>query len=216
MKKFLVLAISLIALASCEKDPDMSQLDSDFTVYTDYDSSTDFSNFTTYCLPDSILVPGDGMKNSYWKDESAQWLISAAAEAMDSLGYKRVTNPDEATLGLQLSFTQMRTHVTDFVGGGMYGSWWNFAFWGPYWGGWYYPYPISYSYDTGTLMMEMVDLTKRTAATDDEKQDLTVVWHAYADGLLYGSSCINLQLALRALNQAFTQSPYLNILYTNE
>ncbi len=216
MKKFLVLAISLIALASCEKDPDMSQLDSDFTVYTDYDSSTDFSNFTTYCLPDSILVPGDGMKNSYWKDESAQRLISAAAEAMDSLGYKRVTNPDEATLGLQLSFTQMRTHVTDFVGGGMYGSWWNFAFWGPYWGGWYYPYPISYSYDTGTLMMEMVDLTKRTAATDDEKQDLTVVWHAYADGLLYGSSRINLQLALRALNQAFTQSPYLNILYTNE
>ena len=216
MKKFLVLAISLIALASCEKDPDMSQLDSDFTVYTDYDSSTDFSNFTTYCLPDSILVPGDGMKNSYWKDESAQRLISAAAEAMDSLGYKRVTNPDEATLGLQLSFTQMRTHVTDFVGGGMYGSWWNFAFWGPYWGGWYYPYPISYSYDTGTLMMEMVDLTKRTAATDDEKQDLTVVWHVYADGLLYGSSRINLQLALRALNQAFTQSPYLNILYTNE
>ena len=216
MKKFLVLAISLIALASCEKDPDMSQLDSDFTVYTDYDSSTDFSNFTTYCLPDSILVPGDGMKNSYWKDESAQRLISAAAEAMDSLGYKRVTNPDEATLGLQLSFTQMRTHVTDFVGGGMYGSWWNFAFWGPYWGGWYYPYPISYSYDTGTLMMEMVDLTKRTAATDDEKQELTVVWHAYADGLLYGSSRINLQLALRALNQAFTQSPYLNILYTNE
>lgn len=216
MKKFLVLAISLIALASCEKDPDMSQLDSDFTVYTDYDSSTDFSNFTTYCLPDSILVPGNGMKNSYWKDESAQRLISAAAEAMDSLGYKRVTNPDEATLGLQLSFTQMRTHVTDFVGGGMYGSWWNFAFWGPYWGGWYYPYPISYSYDTGTLMMEMVDLTKRTAATDDEKQDLTVVWHAYADGLLYGSSRINLQLALRALNQAFTQSPYLNILYTNE
>ena len=216
MKKFLVLAISLIALASCEKDPDMSQLDSDFTVYTDYDSSTDFSNFTTYCLPDSILVPGDGMKNSYWKDESAQRLISAAAEAMDSLGYKRVTNPDEATLGLQLSFTQMRTHVTDFVGGGMYGSWWNFAFWGPYWGGWYYPYPISYSYDTGTLMMEMVDLTKRTAATDDEKQELTVVGHAYADGLLYGSSRINLQLALRALNQAFTQSPYLNILYTNE
>ena len=216
MKKFLVLAISLIALASCEKDPDMSQLDIDFTVYTDYDSSTDFSNFTTYCLPDSILVPGDGMKNSYWKDESAQRLISAAAEAMDSLGYKRVTNPDEAPLGLQLSFTQMRTHVTGFVGGGMYGSWWDFAFWGPYWGGWYYPYPISYSYDTGTLMMEMVDLTKRTAATDDEKQDLTVVWHAYADGLLYGSSRINLQLALRALNQAFTQSPYLNILYTNE
>ena len=50
MKKFLVLAISLIALASCEKDPDMSQLDSDFTVYTDYDSSTDFSNFTTTCF----------------------------------------------------------------------------------------------------------------------------------------------------------------------
>ncbi len=216
MKKFLVLAISLIAFASCEKDPDMSQLDSDFTVYTNYDSEAQFGSFTSYCLPDSILLVGNGMKASYWKDENAQKIISAVAEEMENCGYVRVDEPDQASVGLQLSYAEQTTYVTSFVGG-MYGSWWDFGFWGPYWGGWYYPYPISYSYETGTLIMEMVDLTNRSTDTDgDGESNLTIVWHAYSDGLLYGSSRIDMQLVLRAVEQAFAQSPYLNILDTNE
>ncbi|MCF2737728.1 hypothetical protein I6E54_08365 [Bacteroides caecigallinarum] len=42
MKKLLFFACLTFALASCEKDPDMSELDTDLTVYTDYDSSADF------------------------------------------------------------------------------------------------------------------------------------------------------------------------------
>ena len=41
MKKLLFFACLTFALASCEKDPDMSELDTDLTVYTDYDSSAD-------------------------------------------------------------------------------------------------------------------------------------------------------------------------------
>ena len=39
-------------------------------------------------------------------------------------------------------------------------AWWECRSSGDrYWGGgWYYPYPVTYSYDTGTLIMEMVDL----------------------------------------------------------
>ena len=45
MKKILFFACLTFALASCEKDPDMSELDTDLTVYTDYDSSADFGSY---------------------------------------------------------------------------------------------------------------------------------------------------------------------------
>ena len=74
-----------------------------------------------------------------------------------------------------------------------YGGWWDAGFWGPYWGGgWYYPYPVTYSYDTGTLIMEMVDLRQPVDQSNQNK--LPVIWHAYASGLLYGNSHFNLQL----------------------
>ena len=48
-----------VLATSCEKDPDLSKLDNNFTVYTNYDSKTNFNDFKTYCLPDSILLIGD-------------------------------------------------------------------------------------------------------------------------------------------------------------
>jgi hypothetical protein len=66
-------------VTSCEKDPDMNKLDSDYSVYTDYDNSAHFNEFSTYYLPDSILVPDNSLKANYWKDENAQNIISAVA-----------------------------------------------------------------------------------------------------------------------------------------
>ena len=54
-----------VLATSCEKDPDLSKLDNNFTVYTNYDSKTNFNDFKTYCLPDSILLIGQGMKAEY-------------------------------------------------------------------------------------------------------------------------------------------------------
>ena len=45
-----------VLATSCEKDPDLSKLDNNFTVYTNYDSKTNFNDFKTYCLPDSIYL----------------------------------------------------------------------------------------------------------------------------------------------------------------
>ena len=64
------------------------------------------------------------------------------------------------------------------------------------------------SYDTGTLIMEMVDLRQPVDQSNQNK--LPVIWHAYASGLLYGNSHFNMQLTLNAVNQAFAQSPYLS------
>ena len=66
MKKYYFLLLAATAIfSSCEKDPDLSKMDSDFTVYTQYDPEADFSTASTYFLPDSILTAGGGMPVSY-------------------------------------------------------------------------------------------------------------------------------------------------------
>ena len=42
-----------------------------------------------------------------------------------------------------------------------------------------------------------------------QKEKLTVVWNAYISGLLGGSGSLNVNRTTTAINQAFTQSPYL-------
>ena len=189
MKKLLFpLFMLAMIVTSCEKDPDMNKLDSDYSVYTDYDNSVHFNEFSTYYLPDSILVPDNSLKANYWKDENAQNNISAVAHEMEQKGYVRTEDKEKANVGIQLSYAQQRIQIAT--------------------GGWYYPYPVTYSYDTGTLIMEMVDL--RQPADKSNQNKLPVIWHAYASGLLYGNSHFNMQLTLNAVNQAFAQSPYLS------
>lgn len=116
MKKFipLLLAVFAVTLASCEKDPDMDKLDNNYLVYTNYDKKADFKTFETYYLPDSILVIGDKENAEYWKDENAQEILSAYVANMNSRGYIRVDDREEADLGLQVSYVRSTYYFTDY------------------------------------------------------------------------------------------------------
>ena len=46
-------------------------------------------------------------------------------------------------------------------------------------------------------------------APEGQKEKITVVWNAYISGLLGGSGSLNVNRTTTAINQAFTQSPYL-------
>ena len=202
MKKLLFYICLPLLAVSCEKDPDMSELDADLAVYTDYDSSVDFGTYKTYFLPDSILEAG-GHKAIYWKDENAMKIINAVESQMNERGYTRLTDPedkDNADLGIQLSYIDESHQV---VSGGYFGGWWDYGYWGPWWGGWYYPYPVTYTYSTNTLVMEMVDLTG-----DSESKNIPVIWCSNASGAQY-SGMYNLQLLVNSVGQAFKQSEYI-------
>ena len=141
----------------------------------------DFGGYKTYFLPDSILEAG-GHRATYWKDENAKAIINkvAARNGMHA-AYTRILDPEkkeEANVGLQLSYVARTTQV---ITGGYWGGWWDYGFWGP-WSGRDYPYPVSYSYNTNTLVMEMVDLT---ADEDGTQKNLPVVWYASASGFQY-------------------------------
>ncbi|MBQ8673195.1 MAG: DUF4136 domain-containing protein [Bacteroides sp.] len=211
MKRIVPLLLAVIAFAACEKDPDMGKLDNKYLVYTNYDKKADFKLFETFYLPDSILVIGDKKDAEYWKDENAQAILNTYVTNMESRGYVRTDNRDEADLGLQVSYVKSTYYFTDYT----YPQWWwdYPGYWGaPYWGnwggGWYYPYSITYSYSTGSYLAELLNLE----SPQGEREKLSVLWTAYMSGLLSGSSTTNVNLAVEAVDQAFAQSAYL----TNE
>lgn len=208
MKKLIYLFCSAFLVLSCEKEPDFDQLKSNYVVYTDYSEETDFTKFQTYFLPDSILEAGSSNHTSFWKDDNAMEIIEEIEFIMNERGYRRLTLPEDkenADLGLQVTYIAETNQV--ITGGGFYGGWWDYGYWGSWWDSWYYPFPVSYSYDTGTLIIELLDCTGD--GDSSVKRRLPVVWYANAQGYRYSSPRANQQLLLDAVNQAFAQSQYI-------
>ena len=86
MKKLIPLLLTAFAFTACEKDADTDKLDHKFVVYTNYDKNTDFKQFNTYYLPDSILIIGDKDKTEYWNDANAQKILETYVFNMDNRG----------------------------------------------------------------------------------------------------------------------------------
>ncbi len=211
VKKLRYLAIALLAVAvcSCQKEPDTSDLDNDYLIYTAYDTGTTFSQFGSFIVPDSILVIGSSNEAEYWKDADAQQIIDAVRADMTADGYATAADIASADLGLQLTYVQ---DVTYFVDYNYPYWWWDYPwYWGPgYWGDWtdwYYPYAVYYGYTAGSLLIETVNLKGGQESTSD----LPVVWTAFISGLLTGSDDVDIQRTVEGVDQAFAQSPYLKI-----
>lgn len=210
LKRCIILAAAVLAttFTACQKDPSSSDIDDDYAVYTNHDTAYDFRQPSTFFLPDSILLIGRRDKAEYWKDDDARQIVGALARSMTESGYVRTDDKSAADVGLQLSYVE---RVTYFIGCDSPYWWWDYPFyWGPdYWGdwyGWYCPYAVSYRYASGSLLTEMLDLTKRPTADDEE---LAVVWGSFIGGLLSADRRVNLQRTLEGIGQSFEQSPYL-------
>ena len=59
-------------------------------------------------------VFGDKENAEYWKDENAQEILSAYVANMNSRGYIRVDDREEADLGLQVSYVRSTYYFTDY------------------------------------------------------------------------------------------------------
>lgn len=210
MRKFFpILFLLPLLFVACEKDPDDSKLDYDFVVYTSYDQDAKFSDYQTYYIPDSVLLISDKEKAEYMTNDDGDKVIDAIVDQMNSRGYRRVDDKKDADLGIQTSFVQNAYYFYNYSGSSY---WWSGypGYWNPnYWGGgngWYYPYPITYGYQVGALLSEIVNLKGAKTRTDEK---LPVLWTAYMTGLLSGSDKINTLLSVQAVDQAFAQSPYI-------
>lgn len=209
-KTTLYLLVGWLAAAAtaCQHEPSTSDFYGDYMVYTDHDTEADFAAFSTYYLPDDILLIGNSREAEYWNDESSARIIATVAERLDAAGYERTTDKTTASFGVQLSYVE---RVTYYVGYDYPHWWWYYPYyWSPaYWGdwiGWHYPYYVQYGYTAGSLLMEMADLSAEATPA----RPLPVVWDSYVGGLLTSSGRVNLDRTVTAVEQAFVQSPYLN------
>ena len=210
MKKLIpMLFAAVLMVTACEKTPDTGKLDDDYLVYTNYDDDTDFKQFSTYYMPDSVLIiTGNADKPKYlYGTPASDIILTNFDKGMENAGYIRVTDKSIADLGLQVSYvedTYNFRYFNNYPWWYGYPWYWNFGYWGN-WGGWYWPYNITYSYTTGSVLGELVDLTLPPTTS----KTLRVVWSTYISGLLNPNGSLNAIEVQQGINQAFSQSPYL-------
>ena len=207
MKRLIPLLLAVFAFAACEKDPDMDKLDNDYLVYTNYDKQANFKEFSTYYIPDSVMVITDKSEPEYWKGQAASAIINAYKTNLNNKGFVYTADKDAADLGVQVSYIQSTYYLTAY--GQPYWWWnypgyWNAPYWGN-WGGWYYPYVVNYSISTNSFLTEILNLK----APEGAKEKLPVLWTSYLSGPASYSGNVNETLVVQAINQSFAQSPYL-------
>ena len=171
-------------------------------VYTNYDKEYTFAGHGSYTIPDQIVkITGDvidGEDPHFVSPVYATPMLERMKSNMQALGYTYVAD----TASADLILVPYATEVTNV---GYYWDWWYYYWdWWYYWG-WYYPYPVTYSYSTGSLFMELVD--RKDIAPGGKRH---AVWTGIINGLLEGSSADFTSRMTRGIDQAFTQSDYLH------
>lgn len=207
MKKILLIpALALLAVA-CHKEPYIDS-DNEYLVYTSPGKDATFASFTTFDLADSLLVIGQSAKPEYSQSQNALALIQAVRTNMENAGYIYTPDNPDADLGIQMTYVIKTDRYVQYYNDPYW--WLNYpGYWSPgYWGnyvGFYYPYPVTYTYSTNALMVDMADLTTPKTGTEA----LEVVWSVYIGGPAGSSVASDVEVMKKAIDQAFVQSPYL-------
>jgi hypothetical protein len=203
----LILAGSLI-FTSCTKYPGVvDRLDEDLVVLTQYDVKADFSQYSTFAIPDSIVYYTD-TDSGRIQNANTNLLVNQIVQNMESRGYNRVAPDQDPDLGFNVTLFK-NTNIDVY-----YPGWyWGYGGYYPpdYWyGGWYgydyyYPYYPVYvtSYSTGTVVIDLVDL-KNVNVID---QKISIPWNAYIRALLTGYHT-SAEIT-HSIDQAFIQTPEL-------
>ncbi|MGN6341737.1 MAG: DUF4136 domain-containing protein [Ginsengibacter sp.] len=207
MKRILTLLIGLagsaVFLNSCTKDPVANLTDEESRIYiTDHDSTTNFSNFKTYSISDSVAVIQDGKTEMELSDVDAAY-ISAVKKYMNQAGYTLVSKDENPDLGVDVShIIQTSTGVISYGDyWGNYGGYWDPYYWGYPGYGYYIPYAYSvYQIRQGALAVDILDLKNAEA-----NKNINIIW----TGLIRGSGILNASVADSQVKALFDQSPYL-------
>ena len=201
----LAVAGTIIFMMSCDTYPGVDyRLAEDLVDITKYAVGTDFTQFQTFSIVDSVTLIRDYHDSSKISNAQTQALLSEIIANMEKRGYtlvdRKTGNPH---LGINVGAIKV-TSVSYY-----YPGWyWDYGYYDPaYWGYpacyyWYpyYPPAVSY-YSTGTVIIEMLDLKNAKA----HGNKLYVDWIAIIRGLLTGYH--SQQEVLDNVDQCFAQTP---------
>ncbi len=209
MKKLLFISALVLLATACHKEPYSQDSDSEYLVFTSPSKDVKFAEFQTFDIVDSVLVIGQQPKPYYSQSDNALALIQAYRTNMEKLGYIYTPSNPDTQLGIQLTYVEKTERYVQYYDDPYwwldYPGYWPSGYWGN-WTGWYYPYPVSYTYTTNALITDMVDLT----GEEKEGNKLEIVWSCYIGGPASASLNYDVKRMSAAVDQAFAQSPYLD------
>lgn len=195
LKLFSLLALVFL-LARCYPDG-ISYAEETDIVVTNYDPEYNFAAKKTFAMPAVIVkfdeewIPGQAPKNTV-DPIYAGPILNQIQEDMVKAGWTRVKAEENPDVLIIPSALQSTIVVYDY--------------WG-YWGYWYGPYyPVVSVYQSGSIMVAMLDSKEKN---EDDKPRLG--WGFVLNGILEGSSASVVNRFTDSVDQAFKQSPYINI-----
>ena len=190
-----VAGLGLAAGLGCTPGSEITAAESD-VVATMRDQNFDFGTVATYALSDSIVhITDDGSDSPLLSRDYDDLILTQVTSQLDALGWTSVIDPATADVVVLISATA----TANFS--------YYYSSWGWYYPGycpgcyWYYPTP-TYSYTSGTLLIQMLH-----AESTDAK--VTARWLAALNGILDDTAANKQTRLTRGINQAFDQSPYL-------
>ena len=204
MQKLLAIVLAGVVLCGCQTEPDNQKLFDELVVSTNFDPGATFSSYTTYAIPtdtigfvsdtdpnDTILVAES--RNEFYPRK----VLERVMANMDDRLYRRVDRSEHPDLGVNVYVVKNFNVFQQIVDPGYY-----YPYYYGYGSYYSYPYINTYAYNTGALVVEIVDLKN---VTPDNK--VKVIWNAYM-GDVYSALDLT-QQSLEAIDQAFVQSNYL-------
>ncbi len=226
-----IMAVITFFMASCYEYHDDTYLDELDISLTYYDTSFNFQQYSTFAIRDSVGLLETNMTNAdeaefYKAGGTNDKIRQNIRDHFTALGYTEVADDENYDFGVNLVLAVVDNTV-------YYPGWWytyyDYYYW-YWWGGWYpyYGYPWSYgsyTYTTGTLLIEMADgesirdyrewADGKTQgeienADPDEVPDIKFVWQAIINGVAGSTASYNQQRAERGFDEVFVQSPYLD------
>lgn len=208
MKKILFFSALALLVAACHKEPYPQDADNEYLVYTSPSKDVNFASFKTFDLADSLLIIGQSDKPVYSQSAEALALIQAVRTNLENYGYIYTPSNPDADLGVQMTYIIKTERYVKYYNDPYwwldYPGYWPSGYWGN-WTGFYYPYPVTYTYTTNALVTDMVDLT----GEEKEGTPLEVVWTSYIGGPAGSSVKSDVNRMKASIDQAFAQSAYL-------
>jgi hypothetical protein len=199
MKHFWIAALGLATVA-CQPEPDNLKLYDELVVSTNFDPQAQFGSYATFAIAtdtigfasnqtaDTILTHADS--------ELVRPIISKMRSNLEQRGYSQVAREDSPDLGVNIMIVNNLNLFQQIIDPGYYNYYYGYSSY------YYYPYVETYVENTGTLVLQIVDLKNRNA-----NNEVKVVWTAYLGDLI--STVNRLEQTEEGIDQSFIQSPYL-------
>lgn len=221
IRKFHLLFLLPALVISCYRAPDDTIFVEDLDmVTTTYDENISYgTEYMTYYIADSFGLASN--VKSYTIDDAndpafVKLIRDAIADNMDNYGYVLTTDTPDVYIPVTITYINTKgvAYYPVYSPGYGYGYGYPYYGYGYGYGGYYYSWgyiPTTFSYDQGSVVIDMVDLKNRKAPiAPDTVWRVENVWNLAISGLIIDEADNDRNERLEAaIDKGFEQSSYL-------